>query len=388
MPSAPVQPNQRIQYLDVVRGFAITGVLLAYVSWNLGTRSSSDYTLFDNIIDQAAYYLIDSKCYTLLACLFTVGFILHMDKPGDKIRSLYIYRRRLLGILIIGILHALLLRSGDILVPYALLTFIASFFYRSNRTIIIVMSLLLVIEILLPQAWISWGLSFPQRPAGLTENYWIENFRWLKWRYALSIFLWEDNLILLLAGLLLGKIFIQNKSTLSNRQLKMIIVGGLVAGTGAYLVTSVYSSLINSLPDIGNTHIIRATAYRLLDLVHRVGMASAYASIFFLLTRHFRLMALANLGRMSLTNYIMQSTIMVPFCLAFNLFDHITPTLALVMIATIWTLQVLFSKWWLKHHQFGPLEWLLRRFTYGRTLIRKKENDQIKWIPEAVVIEE
>jgi uncharacterized protein len=58
------------------------------------------------------------------------------------------------------------------------------------------------------------------------------------------------------------------------------------------------------------------------------------------------------------------------------------------MIATIWTLQVLFSKWWLKHHQFGPLEWLLRRFTYGRTLIRKKENDQIKWIPEAVVIEE
>ncbi len=388
MSSAPVQPNQRIQYLDVVRGFAITGVLFAYVSWNLGTEPSSAYTLFDNIIDQAGYFLIDTKCYTLLSCLFTVGFVLHMNKPGDKARSLYIYRRRLLGILIIGILHALLLRSGDVLVPYALLTFIASFFYNSSkRKIIIAMSIVMIIQILLPLAWMSWGLSFAQRPVSTGGNYWAENFGRVKWLYAISIFIWEDFLILLLGGLLLGRIFIQNKSRLANRQLKMITLAGLITGTAAYLFTSIFPSWLNSLPDIGNTQIIRATVYRLLILAHKLGMASAYASIFFLLTRRFRLNALANLGRMSLTNYILQSMVIVPFCLAFNMFDHITPALALLMAATIWILQVLFSKWWLKQYRFGPLEWLLRRFTYGKTLTEKKQNDQIKWVPEAVMIE-
>jgi len=383
MSSVPVQPNQRIQYLDVIRGFAITGVLFAYIFWNLGTESSSVYTLFDNIINEAGNFLIDSKCYTLLSCLFAVGFVLHMNKPGDKARSLYIYRKRLLGLLIIGFLHALLLRNGDILVPYAILTFIVSFFYySSNRTIIIVMSTLLVMQILLPLAWIPLGLSFPQRPADTGENYWVQNFAWVKYWYTISIFIWEDNLILLFGGLLLGRIFIQNKTRPGNRQLKMIVLAGLTAGTAGYLLITVFPSWIKSLPDIGNTHIIRATTYRLSSLVHRLGMASAYAGIFFLLTRNFRLITLANLGRMSLSNYILQAIIVVPFCLAFNLFDHITPTLALLMTAVIWVLQVLFSRWWLKQHQFGPLEWLLRRFTYGKMLTSKKENDQAEWVPE------
>ena len=388
MSSAPVQPNQRIQYLDVLRGFAITGVLFAYVSWNLGTVPSSAYTLFDKIIDQAGFFLIDTKFYTLLSLLFTVGFVLHMNKPGDKAGSLYIYRRRLLGILIIGILHALLLRSGDVLVPYAILTLIASFFYNSSkRTIIIAMSITLAIQILLITAWIYWKLSFPQRPASTGGNYWVENFGRVKYLYSLSIFMWQDNLILLLGGLLLGRIFIQNKTRPGSRQLKMIALAGLIAGTAAYLFTSIFTSWLETLPQIGNTKIVGATVYRLLILVHKLGMVSAYASIFFLFTRRFRLNALANLGRMSLTNYLLQSMIMVPFCLAFNMFGHITPTLALLMIATIWILQVLFSRWWLKHYRFGPLEWLLRRFTYGKTLTRKKENDQIKWVPKAVMVE-
>ena len=62
MSSAPVQPHQRIQYLDVVRGFAITGVLIAYVFWNLGTAPAATYTRFDKILDEAGFFLIDSKC--------------------------------------------------------------------------------------------------------------------------------------------------------------------------------------------------------------------------------------------------------------------------------------------------------------------------------------
>src|SRR5215510_8534534 len=121
MLSAPVQPGQRIQYLDILRGFAITGVLFAYVFWNLGTEPKTAWTAFDKIINEAGYFLVDSKFYTILACLFGAGFALHMAKPGDKSKSLFTYRKRLLGLLVLGGMHALLLRSGDVLVQYAVL---------------------------------------------------------------------------------------------------------------------------------------------------------------------------------------------------------------------------------------------------------------------------
>src|SRR6185436_8667497 len=140
MSSAPVQLNQRIEYLDVLRGIAISGVLFAFAFWNLGTEPAANWTSFDKVLDQVGAFLVDSKCYTILACLFAIGFVLHMDKTTDTGRSLYInrkrllglYRKRLLGLLIIGALHALLLRNGDILAPYAITMFIVTFFHCAS----------------------------------------------------------------------------------------------------------------------------------------------------------------------------------------------------------------------------------------------------------------
>jgi len=386
MSSAPVQSNQRIQYLDVLRGFAITGVLFAYVFWNLGTEPSNTFTTFDNILNQAGYFIIDSKCYTILASLFMVGFVMHMNRSKDQAGSLNIFRRRLIGLWVIGMLHALLLRNGDILAPYAILSFIAILFYKSsNRTIIFAIVIVFLLQAGLPQLWRSLELPFHQRPVNHGGNYWVQNFDWLKHWYAIAIFFWETTLLLLLVGLLIGKAFIQNGKKLSYRQLIIIAISGFLAGGLSYLVETFYQSKIEALPDIGNTYILRAIVYYLVSFIHQIGMASAYASIFFLLARNFKLNLLANLGRMSLTNYILQALIVVPFCLVFNLFDHLTPTIALIMFAVIWTLQVLFSRWWLKHFEFGPLEWVLRRFTYGKTLVSKKEKIQTEFVPAAVI---
>jgi uncharacterized protein len=386
MPPAPVQPPQRIQYLDILRGFAITGVLFAYVFWNLGTEPSTVYTTFDKIINQAGYFLIDSKCYTILASLFAVGFVLHMNKSTDLAKSLYTYRRRLAGLLIIGIFHALLLRNGDILVPYAILCFAVTFFYKSsNRVIIFSMVIVFLVNTMLPQLWVASGYFLPQRPVASGNNYWIENFAWVKYWYETSIFYWETTLFLLFTGLLIGRAFIQHRKKFSNGQLGMIIILGFTAGGLSYLIMTFYDSEIKALPDIGNTFIVRSTIYSLLDLIHKFGMASSYAAVFFLLSRNFRLRSLANLGRMSLTNYILQAAIIVPVCLILNLFDHITPTIAWVATAAIWILQIAFSNSWLTRYEFGPLEWLLRRFTYGKMRIRRKANHQMELISAPVM---
>jgi uncharacterized protein len=374
--SSAVRPKERIQYLDIIRGFAISGVLFAYVFWNLGTAPSSTYTLFDNFLDQAGYYLIDSKCYTLLASLFAVGFILHMNKPGDQAKNLYTYRRRLLGLFIIGALHAILLRNGDILAPYSITAFLITFVYDAPRTtLMFLMVLIFCINTLLPQTWLALGLSFPQRPASIA-NYWAENFEWVKYWYATSIFFWETTLFLLVGGTLIGRTFIQKRRKLTTRQVKFIAITAFVCGTLSYLTLRFYETQIGQLPDIGNSTVLRATVYHLLDIIHKLGMASTYACVLYLLSRNFRLTALANLGRMSLTNYVLQAAIVVPLCLIFNLFNHITPTIALLTTATIWIFQIQFSKWWLKQYRFGPLEWVLRTFTYGRSVPIVKESNK------------
>jgi uncharacterized protein len=379
MSSAPVQLNQRIQYLDVLRGIAITGVLFAFAFWNLGTEPKETWTRFDKILDQVGGFLIDSKCYTTLACLFAVGFVLHMDKTKDKARSLYTYRRRLLGLLIIGAFHALFLRNGDILAPYAITCFIVTFFYSaSNRTIIVALIVVLLLQVFLPEIWIGAGLSFPKRPHLQEASYLADNFQWVKYWYVTSIFFWETTLFLLLLGLLVGRLFIQKKLRLNNSQLVAIIVVGFAVGAGSYLLYVVYPKRLENLPDIGKTYIIRSFAFSLFDLLHKIGMASAYASIVFLLIRRFSLSGFANLGRMSLTNYIIQAVIIIPVCIIFNLFDHVTPTIALVMTGVVWVFQIFFSSWWLSRHKFGPLEWLLRWFTYGRTMAIKKEREQVQ----------
>jgi len=124
----------------------------------------------------------------------------------------------------------------------------------------------------------------------------------------------------------------------------------------------------------------------LVDLIHKIGLASAYASIVFLLIRRFSLSGFANLGRMSLTNYILQAVIIIPVCIVFNLFDHVTPTIALVMTGVVWVFQIFFSTWWLSRHKFGPLEWLLRWFTYGRTMAIEKEKEQMELVQVPVMV--
>jgi uncharacterized protein len=385
--SSAVQPKERIHYLDIIRGFAISGVLFAFVFWNLGNAPASTYTLFDHIIDQAGFFLIDSKCYTLLATLFAVGFVLHMNKPDNKAKNLYTYRRRLLGLLIIGALHALLLRNGDILAPYAITAFLITFLYGSSRTtLIVVMIIIFLIDTLLPQTWLALGLSFPQRPTPVS-NYLVENFAWVKYWYSTAIFFWGTTLFLLVGGILIGRTFIQDKRKLTTRQIQIIAITAFVCGTLSYLTLKFYAARIGELPDIGNSRVLRAMVYRSLDMIHKLGMASTYACVFYLLSRNFRLSALANLGRMSLTNYVVQAAIVVPICLIFNLFDHITPTIALIMTVVIWVFQIQFSKWWLKQHQFGPLEWVLRTITYGRSLSVAKQGNKQQRTPTSVKVQ-
>ena len=79
-----------------------------------------------------------------------------------------------------------------------------------------------------------------------------------------------------------------------------------------------------------------------------------------------RLRPLAAVGRMALTNYLLQSLIATTlfYGYGFGLFGQVGPALGLLITVAIFGVQIPLSVWWLRHFQFGPVEWLWRTLTY------------------------
>ncbi|MGK5026072.1 DUF418 domain-containing protein [Janthinobacterium sp. RB2R34] len=121
----------RLAQLDVLRGIALFGILLVNI-WGFawGTLSLRYGTLATPApwIDQAAIFLVaafaEFKFYPIFAFLFGAGFALHTrslrQQLGSWLAAQTAYRRRLRWLLLIGILHGLLIWSGDVLSSYAL----------------------------------------------------------------------------------------------------------------------------------------------------------------------------------------------------------------------------------------------------------------------------
>jgi uncharacterized protein len=110
-------------------------------------------------------------------------------------------------------------------------------------------------------------------------------------------------------------------------------------------------------------------ALGLLWKAHAWGLAAFYASSLLLLLQRRSwqrwLAPLGAVGRMALTNYLLQAGMIVPVCIGFNLIGRITPITGVLLALAVWSVQVPASLWWLKHFHFGPAEWVWRSLTYG-----------------------
>ena len=73
-------------------------------------------------------------------------------------------------------------------------------------------------------------------------------------------------------------------------------------------------------------------------------------------------------GRMALTNYLMQSVAFVLLFFGYGLgwFGQTGAFYGLVLASVLFALQIVASVWWLRRFRFGPVEWLWRTLTYGK----------------------
>ncbi|MCU0388909.1 MAG: hypothetical protein MUE71_09915, partial [Chitinophagaceae bacterium] len=140
MTTLATTPQERFSLLDALRGFAILGIfgVNMIASAFLDDTSKVLYYNFgkaDEIFKIAIDALVEGKFYSMFSLLFGIGFGLQLSRHHSKgVDGLPLFKRRLWGLIFIGIMHMLFIWVGDILFLYAWLGFVLiAFRHKSDR---------------------------------------------------------------------------------------------------------------------------------------------------------------------------------------------------------------------------------------------------------------
>ena len=389
---APIPAASRLRALDGLRGVALLGILLANMLYWSGWVLMSPAQQVAHAGEAARQLhgflerlLVDGKFYTLFSLLFGVGCAMQLQRlqagGHDGVR---VYRRRMLVLLAIGLVHTLLVWDGDILVLYALLGLTLPWFARLSDRSLLAYAAVLVFAVPLagqalfqamgwnPGGWVMerslmWFAAMggdPAMDAGvrvLQQAGWREQLAWsstgtlFSWGLRLESWRIPKVLGIMVLGLWVGRRIARGELLVDTRLLKRVLVAGLLVGVPASLVYA-------STDGAGQTH--------WSSLIGTVPMALGYAAAFLLAwPRAQRLLGLfADAGRMPLTNYLAQSVVngLVFFGVGLGLIGRLPFTAVYLYAVALFALQVLWSRWWLARHAQGPVEAFWRGLTYSR----------------------
>lgn len=389
----PVSARERVATLDVLRGFALLGVLLA----NLAALYSLQFTSHDKPHDTTAdvvthwfmFLFVHSRAQTLLTFLFGFGFAVQLVRAGERGQPvLPIYLRRLFALLAIGWFHVLLLSWVDVTWGYAITGFFLLAFVRaSDRTRLIVAAALTIIPAALyaiPQVWPALhGLLFDRPRMAYIDEYAAAarsgDRLAIMHAHATLALLWTLGggvawyLPWLLGRFLIG--FVAGARHLFDHDgadhlplFRKLLVGGAVGTAIGFAIGSLEVTGVFHRTDHGLPVAMAAAVLEQLTLLAQVAM---YVAIVVLLMQRpgWRrlLVVIAPVGRMPLTTYLMQSLICTSLFYGWGLAWPTPPPAACLGLGlAIFTVQIAIAHAWLRWFRFGPAEWLWRSIVYWR----------------------
>ena len=391
--SQPV--SERIEALDVLRGVAVGGILVANVLVFFGLfaiapeRAAAFPTVAaDTVARILEHVFVDGKFYSIFSLLFGIGFGVQLSRGGDA--AVPRFKRRLRILLGIGAIHAFLIWGGDILLLYALLGFTMPWFARKSDGTLLrwTLGLFATPTILYLVALAAWTISGPHAPAGSTVGI---PPRLLEIFTAMGRGGFKDALIgnLVFVPLRWADLFVTVRFP---KVLGMFVLGlwtvraGIALSPANHRVTLVRWSLLGwgiGLPaniiaawSAEHWQYLMPSAGGLLGVVSQaVGvpmLALGYAATIALLVVDGRRIVgmFGPVGRMALTNYVMQSITCIVLSRGFGLglWWRIGASRAIGIAAVLLAVQIPLSALWLSRYRFGPVEWVWRRLTYARPI--------------------
>ncbi len=398
----PVQPAERINEIDIIRGLALFGILMVNMSYFKAPLYFERFpSEFPAGIEQLSAWFIQllftGKFYAIFSFLFGLGFYIFMERTLEKGYKLVpIYKRRLFALLCFGLLHLVLFWSGDILFTYALGGFGLLIFRKMSIDSIQkwIVGLFTASVLLNCIVYFLKGMSEflvgEDYQAMLAEMMDIAITAYTKYGFFELIAFRAENeipnvllsaligvfLVLpyFLCGLYAGKKEIFKDLRGNIAQLKRICKWGFLFGSLFLLLFSLIET------GIWPTHImIRYGLLSGFNYVASIFLFPAYiATVLLALQANFwqRLLApLASAGRMALTNYLSQTLICVLlfYGYGFGLYSKVSIAEGIILTVVIFMFQIGFSNLWLRKFNYGPLEWLWRLLTYKKQPFMIKE---------------
>lgn len=369
--NAPISEKERIVSIDIIRGFAVFGIFFVNVPTMLGMEGPEgrSYEGIDAIVRLFYDLFIQTKFYTIFSFLFGYGFYIFMmraEARGAKAGGLFL--RRLLVLLLFGLVHYLLLWYGDILHSYALSGFFLLLLYRRKPYPMLLWGILLLAMF---AALVGLGNDTAQSLPTTVEpanplGHWTMKVA-DRYHYFFSMVLPNDlaylpeEIGLFLLGLFAAKIKLFQRVGELRRQLGILC--GIALLSGMLFSIPIVTSFLQTKPYTPANQFFYVLAGGKM-------WALFYVTALLLLTRsetwERRLSGLACVGRMALTNYLLQTVITV---IMVSLLVKNTAAIPLwselIYCALIFLGQIWFSRWWLSRFAYGPLEWLWRLGTYG-----------------------
>lgn len=378
----------RVEVVDALRGFAICAIML------LHNLEHFDFYFFpeglpawvktlDGKIWDTLFFLFAGKAYAIFALLFGFTFFIQMEnqaKKGVDFRLRFLWRLFLL--LIFGCINALFY-EGDILSFYALLgVFLVPVAKWSNKAVLITAIILLlqpvewanVIHILNTPGYVApknlsdqYFAQVGQFMAG--DSFWeLVKGNFLVGRPAVFYWCWENGRFfqtpaLFMLGMLLGR---QGRLLTSERNAKfwkrILLISALAFIPLFYLKGSINQfvapeALAKKLGMIITT---------LSNFAFMLVLVSSFVYLYMKSAAKRVLNTFAPLGRMSLTNYVVQSMMgtFVYYGYGLGLYQYTGATYCLLIGLLLFTIQLFFCRWWLKRYKQGPLENLWHRATW------------------------
>jgi len=401
MSSTELQPTlhaARIPSLDLLRGFAVLGILIMNIqSYSLPSAAYSnptvygDFTGINKWIWGFSYMIAHLKFMAVFSVLFGAGIVLVAQKAEAKMSDASaLFYRRMFWLLILGMIHAHLIWYGDILVSYAVLgmmlfplrklypnrLFVMGIFMISVSTFstwMLVDSIPYWSESELERARISWNPD-PQEiqreiaalTGSLTQQFRINSAN--TWIFQTQIFLfftlWRSGGLMLL-GMALYKWGILSAQKSYHFYRKGVLIS-LIPG----LLLALCGILANEQADWA----FEFSFFwgKEFNYWGSLGVAFGYICLIMLLYQSGKWQGLQKrleaVGKMALTNYVTQSVICTGLFYGYGLglfgqFDRVEQVAVVILVTG---LQFLWSTFWLNHFRFGPLEWLWKSLAYRK----------------------
>ena len=377
----PLSQTYRDQNLDVLRGFALAGVLFVFCAGDIGISDNHVNSTADEAVKWFKWVMVEDRMYGMLILIFGLGFGVQVRKAMQKNESLVpVFLRRLTGLLLIGFIHAVFLSNRDILIFYALAGFALlparSF---SNRALLIYLLLVLVVWLKIFLILGALGIKRVPITSWVPPNdfnsYWTFNWQFFK-EYHQMYVIYPHMLISFLLGFYFERTGVLKKIQADKNLRKKLLTWTFVISVllsflfYGWVWTEAGSKTLDGLIKLPWLKSIFADFMRLVFMLKQLIHVAFYALLLITINSSARgkqlLQPLARFGQMALSNYLIQSIILVPYALLFNKFNNMPPLQGFILFLIILTFQLFFSTAWLKHFRFGPFEWLLRSFTYWK----------------------